>query len=179
MKKYLLILTAVLALAACKNNQPKNQNAAEATQTENSAVAVFSLDNLMANAETQVGKTVKVTGYVTHTCKHSGRRCFIADEENKVNIRVEAKGKIGGFNRELVGSKIEVTGALREKRLSTAEIDEMEKAIAEKRVKGDGSEESCDAETANVQKMREWMKERGKDYYAIYYIDGEEYSEVK
>ena len=58
-------------------------------------------------------------------------------------------------------------------------IDAMEKAIDEKKIKDDGSAESCDAETANVKKMREWMKENGKDYYAIYYIDGESYNEIK
>lgn len=55
----------------------------------------------------------------------------------------------------------------------------MEKSIAERRIKDDGSAESCDTETANIENMRSWMKENGKDYYPIYYIDGEDYSEVK
>jgi hypothetical protein len=71
-----------------------------------------------------------------------------------------------------------VEGILREKRYTAADIDNLQKAIDEKRVKNDGSEELCNAETANVKRMRKWMQERGKDYYATYYIDGQDYREV-
>ena len=42
----------------------------------------------------------------------------------------------------------------------------------------DGSAETCEAELANINEMREWMQEQGKDYYAIYYIDGLSYQEM-
>ncbi len=179
MKKYFLLFIAVLGFIACNNkNTSQEDTKTQPEETVKSAASVIELDKLLAQAEEYVNKPVTVKGYVTHTCKHAGRRCFLTGESQEYTVRVEAKGKIGGFNRELIGSEIEVTGTLHEKRLNPDEIAQMEQSIEEKRIKNDGSEEACDAETANIQKMREWMKEHGKDYYAIYYIDGEDYHEV-
>lgn len=178
MKKIFLLLAVVFAISSC-NNSAKQESTETSEQTAKSEAQIYTFEDLLAQAGTLVDKPVRVKGYVTHTCKHSGRRCFLAGEDQKVTMRVEAKGKIGGFNRELIGSQIEVDGILRENRLSTDKINEMEKAINEKAIKNDGSAESCDTETANIQKMRDWMKSNGKDYYSIYYIDGENYNEVK
>ena len=52
-------------------------------------------------------------------------------------------------------------------------------AFSAKKVKDDGSAESCDAETANITAMRQWMKEHNKDFYSIYYIDGTNYEVVE
>ena len=141
-------------------------------QTVKSEATVFTLDSLLNHAESYVDKSVTVRGFVTHTCKHSGRRCFITDESQKSTLKVEAKGEITGFNRELVGSEIEVTGILHENRLTIADIDEMEKEMED-------SSDACSSDAANIKKMRDWMKEKGKDYYPVYYIDGEKYNEIK
>ncbi len=181
MKKYFFISLVVLTTAISCNNQPNpaTGNNNENTTAKAEATTFKSIDTLIADAEQYVNQPVKVQGFVLHTCKHSGRRCFIANPDQSLTLRVEAKGKIGGFNRELVSSTIEVEGILRERRFTAEEINNMEKAIAEKRIKDDGSEESCNAETANVKKMRTWMKEKGKDYYALYYIDGEDFREIR
>jgi len=179
MKKYFLALLVAASMIAC-GNKSTNQDNATASQTTKATVSnAMTLDKLLANADEYVNKKVDVVGHVTHTCKHSGKRCFLTDDSQDITIRVEAKGKIGGFNRELIGSQIDVTGTFKERRMTTAEIATLEKTIEEKRIKDDGSAESCDAETANIQKMRDWMKEHNKDYYAIYYIDGEDYKEVE
>jgi hypothetical protein len=180
MKQILLLCTVVLALTACKNATPPSTPAA-APDIETSASPPpppIALDSLLAQAEALVGQPVRVEGYVTHTCKHSGRRCFLTDVRKEISLRVEAKGKIGGFHRELVGTKIIIDGLLRERRLASDEVDNMEKAIREQQVKNDGSEDMCNAELASITKMREWMQLRGKDYYAIYYIDGLDYREA-
>jgi len=129
----------------------------------------------MQQAESLVGKNVEVRGYVTHTCKHSGKRCFIVGEDQEVSIRVEAKGNIGGFNRELIGSELLINGTLRENRLSREYLDQMEKDLNDQKLQEDGSAETCEAELANIDGMKAWMQENGKDYYAVYYIDGEDY----
>jgi ABC-type Zn uptake system ZnuABC Zn-binding protein ZnuA len=179
MKKNLLLCLVALTLAAC-NGSPKSKTAAATgTETLASALPVFTIDSLLSQAEQLVGQPVRVTGHVTHTCKHSGRRCFIVNNSREVSIRVEAKGKIGGFNRELIGTAIDVEGILRERRYSPDDIDNLQKAIDEKRVKNDGSEELCNAETANVRRMRAWMTAHGKNYYATYYLDGQDYREVE
>jgi hypothetical protein len=174
-----LFLFAVLAVAffSCSGNK-KTELVAENAGTTVAAteqLPVFDLDSLLKAADRELDKNVKVTGYVTHTCKHSGKRCFIVGESQTVSMRVEAKGDIGGFNRELVGSKIEVSGILKERRLTEEYIAEMEKDVELKK-KEDGAAESCAAELSNIAGMRKWMKDNGKDYYSIYYMDGLNFS---
>jgi len=140
-------------------------------QSALSGFSVFELDNLLPVADQELEKTLTVVGYVTHTCKHSGKRCFIIGESQKATIRIEAKGEIGGFNRELVGSKLAITGVLKEWRLSEEFISEMEKDVNSRMVE-DGSAETCAAELSNISDMRQWMKDNNKDYYIIYYMDG-------
>lgn len=183
MKK--IILFAVMGLlAACGNNQKKPaENASgqiEATTAQQTDAPTYKLDDLLKVAEKHVDQKIKVIGHVTHTCKHAGKRCFIVGDSQKASVRVEAKGsKIGGFNRELIGSQISITGILRENRLSREYLDQTEKDLNDKKIQLGGNAESCNAELANISSMKEWMKENGKDYYSLYYIDGEEYEVVE
>ena len=39
--------------------------------------------------------------------------------------------------------------------------------------------EQCSSEMANIEGMRKWMEENGKDYYAIYYVEGISYEMVE
>jgi hypothetical protein len=170
-----ILMLSALCAASC-GNTPKQKDAAATKTTEaNAAVASsYDVDSLLTAADTLVGKTVSLRGYVTHTCKHSGKRCFLVGESHTTSIRVEAKEGIGGFNRELVGSQIAVRGTLRERRFSQDEIAQLEDN-ANKELEEDGSAESCHTELNSVAKMRRWMKSHGKDYYAIYYVDGNAY----
>ena len=181
MKNFIYVLVAVLGLGltACGGNNKKQ--AAETTE-ETSAVAVdkaLYVEDLLAKAETVVDKEVVLRGFITHTCKHSGRRCFVVGKDQKTSIRVEAKGNIGGFNRELIGSEVAIKGTLRENRLTKEYIDQMEEELNEKKGKEDGSAESCDAEMKNISSMREWMKNNNKEFYSLYYIDGLEYEVIE
>jgi len=138
-----------------------------------------SIAQFLAEAKDNLEQPVALTGVITHTCKHSGKRCFLADPDGKETVRVEAGGKIVGFNRELVGSLVKVTGTLKERRLSNEYIDQWEETLKEKGVKEDGTAETCAAENNNISRMRDWMKKHGKDYYSIYFIDGNDYEVVE
>jgi hypothetical protein len=168
---------AILAAMTSCGNKAKPAPAKEtATVT---TVAAYELDSLLLVAADLVDKNVTVRGFVTHTCKHSGKRCFIVGKDGKTSFRVEATGDIGGFNRELVGSEISVKGIVKERRLTAEAIDQHEKEVNEQQTQEDGSAETCAAELANIQEMRAWMKARGRDYYSIYYMDGETYEVVE
>jgi hypothetical protein len=173
MKQLFLLAVLSVAFFSCSGNKKTETVAetAEATTLASEQLPVFGLDSLLKVADRELDKTVRVNGYVTHTCKHSGKRCFIVGESQSVSMRIEAKGEIGGFNRELVGSKIEVAGVLKERRLSREYIADMEKDVELKK-KEDGTAESCAAELNNIAEMRKWMKDNGKNYYSIYYMDG-------
>ncbi|OJV75859.1 MAG: hypothetical protein BGO34_06500 [Bacteroidia bacterium 44-10] len=179
MKRLTFILVAFALFAVSCNNAGQKQNNSDNKQAVSEAGAVVvDVDSLYAIAESMIDKEIAVRGYVTHTCKHSGKRCFLTGEGQQHSIRVEAKGEIGGFNRELEGSQLVVNGILRERRLTQAEIADMEKSTNEKLSQEDGSAETCAAELANINEMKEWMKAQGKDYYSIYYIDGLNYEEI-
>jgi hypothetical protein len=171
------MMAIIACMASCKNK--KEQNVPGTRTTEQVTIAVYELDSLLLVAGDLVDKRVGVRGTVTHTCVHSGKRCFIVGESGAASFRVEAMGEIGGFNRELVGSKIEVKGVVKERRLTSEFIDQHEKEVNEQKTKEDGSAESCAAELENIQQMKAWMKERGKDYYSIYYMDGENYDVIE
>lgn len=181
MKKMMFLAIVAICLASCtsKNTEKKEIVTDSTSVAQTSDIAVYPLDSLLAVADQLVDKKVIVKGSVTHTCKHSGKRCFIVGDNENVSMRVEAKGNIGGFNRELVGSELAITGVVKERRLTKEYIDQYEKDVNEKKVKEDGSAESCQAELANISEMRDWMKNNNKDYYAIYYMDGEEFSIVE
>ena len=176
---FLAIMAICLTSCAGKSTEKKDNNSDSTTVAQVSGLAVYRLDSLLAVADQLVDKKVIVKGSVTHTCKHSGKRCFIVGDNENVSMRVEAKGNIGGFNRELVGSELAITGVVKERRLTKEYINQYEKDVNEKKVKEDGSAETCQAELTNINEMRDWMKKNNKDYYAIYYMDGEEFSIVE
>ena len=162
MKQLVLFAVLASALFSCSGSK----KLAEASDS------AFGLDQLIAVADQKVDNTVTVVGYVTHTCKHSGKKCFIVGESQKVSLRVEAQGEIETFSPELVGSKLAITGTLKEQRLSQEYIDEMESAVKLLQVNEEASEEACATELSNISDMRKWMKDNNKDYYVIYYMDG-------
>ncbi|MDR0687615.1 MAG: hypothetical protein LBF55_02885, partial [Prevotellaceae bacterium] len=106
----IILMLSALCAASC-GNATRQKGAAAAAKTIEAAdaadaadAASYDVDSLLTAADSLVGKTVSLRGYVTHTCKHSGKRCFLVGESQTATIRVEAKEGIGGFNRELVGS---------------------------------------------------------------------------
>jgi len=172
MKNYtIMAFIAGLLLTAC--NVKTNKSAENSTEAEK----VIVYDNLLNEAEGVVDKTVKIKGHVTHTCKHSGKRAFLVGDNEKFTVRVEAGGKIEGFDKSLEGNTLIVTGTLKERRLTKEYIDQWEEELKHKAE--DGSAESCKTEMNNINDMRAWMKENGKDHYSIYFVEGSEYEVVE
>jgi len=164
MKRLFLFSVVLFALLSCSGNNK---------QVEASA-PTFELDKLLAVADRNVDSTLTVVGYVTHTCMHSGKKCFIVGESQKVSFQVMANGEIETFSADLVGSKLAITGVLKEYQMSEEYIDEMETEVKELENE-EGMAETCAAELSNISEMRQWMKDNGKDYYVMYYMDGQKY----
>lgn len=169
-KKILFALALMLCLFACNNSKSDS--------TGNTNQTVLLLNDLMATADDQIEKEVVVRGHVTHVCKHSGKKCFITDENGEISLQILTGGDITAFDKNLVGSEIKVKGIVKERRLSKEYIDGIEKETLEKQEEGAASAEQCAAELANVSEMREWMQKRNKDHYAIYYMEGKSYEMV-
>ena len=184
MKKIIFVVVAFLGLgmASCGNSS-KKQETAVTPQTEVKTVDVekaLYLEDLLTKAETEVGKEVVLRGKITHTCKHSGRRCFVVGKnDSTLSIRVEAKGNIGGFNRELIGSEVAIKGILRENRMSEEDIKSMEEELKKQQANAKNGAESCDSEMKNIKGMRDWMKANNKEFYSIYFMEGLEFEVVE
>ncbi len=176
MQKLLLFTLAAFLLIACGQSSEKNT----ADQTAKKEKKYQELSEILNNAESLLGNEVHFKGLVTHTCRHSGRRCFVKSNKENISIRVEASGNITGFNHELSGEEIAVSGILRVNKLTKKYIDDWEEKL---KAEFDHEEleeggEHCSAEINNIKEMREWMKKNKKDYYPVYYVDGTDYEVI-
>ena len=43
------------------------------------------MEDILKDAEKNVDKEVVLKGFITHTCKHSGRRCFVMGKDQKTS----------------------------------------------------------------------------------------------
>ena len=161
-KKLLFLFVVIAALSSC---------------TANNSKSAYTVNELMDTISTQIDKEVRVYGTVTHVCMHTGKKCFIENETGDFTIQVNAGGIIDIFERDLVGSKIEAVGIVKEHRMEIEQIDEREKTALDQ-IHLEGAHEQCQAMLNNVAQMRAWMEKNKKDYYAIYYIDGIRYKEL-
>jgi len=173
MKNSIVLMMAVLLLAACGQKKSNNTEAASEPKAE-----VIDVAQVLDKAESTVDKEVVFKGWVSHVCKHSGRRCFLKSEDGSVSIRVEAGGKINGFNKELTGNQLQIEGIMKVKKLDEQYLSEWQAKVeaAQKAEDVEEGGEHCSAEMNNIKEMRDWMKKNGKDYYPIYYINGVDYS---
>ena len=121
MKKSIFILAAValLAMVSCNNKAKENQN------QESAATVALSVDDILAEGDSLVGKTVTVEGVCTHICKHGGKKLFMMGTDDTKMLRAEAC-ELGSFPAEVVNSLVSVTGTLEEDRIDEATIQRME-----------------------------------------------------
>lgn len=172
MKKFIMLSAAVLTLGFTSCGNP--HTAADAEAAEDSAVVAvdqaITVEQALGQADSLVNKEITLRGDITHICKHSGRHCFmVGAQDSTLSMRIDAKGNIGGFNRELNGTEIAVRGILHEGKLSQEYIDDMEKALEAEKAEG---KEVCDADMQNIIHMRDWMKANNREAFSIYYLEG-------
>lgn len=170
MYKHLLLLTLLLvSLIACQSKKT------EQAQTSNA----YELETLMKEIDQKVDQEILVDGFVTHVCKHSGKKCFITNETGKVSIQIMTGGEIEMFDKELVGSTIRVKGVVKESQtLSPEDLQSREERMLAMQTEGSLNADQCDAELASIEDMRKWMTENSKEFYTIYRIDGLSYEVV-
>ncbi len=104
MRKLFLSSLLFVFLVNCTNTKK-----ADDSQLAMHEIPVVTVENLLAQPEAYDGKEVKISGMVTHVCKHSGKRLHLAGTDQSTKIRIEA-GSVGQFERELEGSDIIATG---------------------------------------------------------------------
>lgn len=168
MKTYISILSVAAAALMVSCGGGATQQKVEEASLKASAQPIASLIGSLGE---HVGDTLVVSGTVRHTCKHSGRRCFVSGEDRSKTVRIESGGNIGGFNKELIGSDIVVRGVVKEVRTTK---EQLVKARADMEAqKAQGIEpESCESSIGNIDAKLAQMEQDGRDFWSDYYVQG-------
>ena len=184
-----ITFAVLLALFASCGNQAKKAN--DAAETSEVTVA-----GLIADAGPFVEQAVKVQGTVVHVCRHGGQRLFITGADSEDRIRCTTGEEIAEFEVDLEGSRIEVTGIVKELVIDETYLAEWEAEVlagADEHARGEGHEggvghgehaettvEHVEGEDARAQKeatlqriqdVRDEIAASGKGHLSDYWIE--------
>jgi hypothetical protein len=82
--------------------------------TSSKGATKVDVDTFKENAPDMVGKTVVITGMVTHVCKHGGKKMFIMNSDADVQVKITTGEDIASFPVELEGESVWVNGVVEE-----------------------------------------------------------------
>ncbi len=185
-KKFAVALAAVAMLftASCGGNKKAETDAAQAEAVQDS---VMEVEEVLANADSLVGKTVKVEAICFHVCQHGQKKMHLmGNDSTKILLVMAPEGD--KFKEEYKNSIVDVEGTLMESRVDEAALAEREANIKaqqkEEKQHGHG-EGGCDASKKakgvksntiadQIAEQRKMIKEReakeGKAYLSYYYV---------
>ena len=159
-------MSVAAMLTACGGKANK-----EVAKTASLIETATPIDSMLSQMGKHVGDTIAISGTVRHTCKHSGRRCFISGDDRSKSIRIEAGGNIGGFNKELIGSQIAVKGVVKE--IRTTKEDFLKYRAELEAQKAQGTEaDHCESSIGDIDAKLAKMEQDGKAYWSDYYLAG-------
>jgi hypothetical protein len=176
-----LILLMTAFLASC--NFSTKEEATNANDTVLITVATFD-----TSAYNYIDRPVWIEGTVTHTCKHGGKRMFIADGNDSILVEVTTGPDIVKFEDALVGSRLKVLGMLRELRIDDKYLNEWEAELKQPVENHDvgihtgqkgHEDQTADDKFAQINAYREQIKASGSDHLSFYSIEAISFSEVK
>lgn len=194
-KRFTIALAAVAMMfmaASCGGNKSGDKAAAE---TEVVADSVLEVDDVLAQADSLVGKDIKIEGVCTHICAHGGGKIFLMGSDSTKMVRIMA-GEFKAFDKKCVNSIVSVEGKLVEQRIDEAYLvkweEEMKAKQCEEEKHGEGEGGCATSKQANgvkgntmaeqLAEYREKIKNReekeGKAYLSNFFVEATKY-EIK
>jgi len=182
-KKLFVLIALAVIFAACNTTQEKSTGSESPEQEPIDEQITITVAEFDKNAADYVGKEVKISGTVDHTCKHGGKRMFIIDEDTEGRVKINAGESISSFDAELEGSQVVAIGVVDELVVNEAYLDKWEKEVMEEAGEEhkihDGKHEKEDQEgeddTAHelerINNLRQQLAESGKDHLTFYSIE--------
>jgi hypothetical protein len=176
-----IIVLAFVFLTACNFNA--NKEASNPNDTV--LITVLTFDT---TAHNYVDKPVWIAGTVSHTCKHGGKRMFLADGNDSILVEVTTGPDIVQFDESLIGSRVKVLGTLKELRIDNKYLNEWEaelKKPAENTETGihtgqkGHEDQSADDKFAQINAYRDQLKQSGTDHLSFYSVEAISFTEVK
>jgi hypothetical protein len=181
-KLFPIIILSVLFIASC------NQGTKDSTGENKADTALITVLSFDTSAYRFVDKPVIIEGTVLHLCKHGGKRMFLVDGTDSVRVEITAGGDITKFEETLLGSRVRVSGTLKEERIDEKYLNEWENEVKKPDANHDvgvhtgakghedqGTQEKLDQITA----LREDIKKSGKDHLSNYSIEAAKFVELK
>lgn len=121
-----------------------------------------------------IGTKLSMKGRVTNV-DLKNKRCLLTS--GNLSIRLDAKGNVIGFNKELIGMDIYVYGTLRERRYYLRDLRKArEKSMEIIRQHADSICERQINEIGYIDMMEQWINSNNRPYYSIMSFDCEEYA---
>ena len=139
-KNLFIILFISVFLFSCGN---KKENGKDAAKTDEVAATV-TVANLLDNPDEYIDKLVRISGTVTHVCKHGGKKLFIFDEDPDKTLRITVGEKLSEFDVTLEGDEVLFEGTFRQLIMDEAYVDQLEEDM--KQVEQAEGEEHSHAE---------------------------------
>lgn len=152
------------------------------------AAAVFTVDQVVAQASELVDSVIDIEGVCSHTCKHGATKMFLIGDS--ATLRIEA-GDLGSFDTNVINNLVNVKGKVCEDRIDEAYLARLEEQIKENAAENHGeSEAGCSHDNAannvkaatplaQIEEMRSQIAQRsaseGKPYISRYYVLAESY----
>lgn len=187
MKK--IITTALMMSAlflACNNSS--NQQANDCGMEKDCCKGVYSPKSVLDSAEFLVDKQLKIKANVTRVC-HCGSNITFTDlNDTTVTLYVRAGGEIPKFNQCLKGKSANISGYLRVKKYTQADLDStvmmLENKLSEFASKSDSASlkmvenikaKIADTKADNAEKGA-WMAAHNSDFYPFYYFEAEKFA---
>ena len=134
--RILSVIVLAFLMTAC-NTQKKADSAAEQADPVEVTVA-----QILDEAANMVDQKVIISGSVTHVCRHGGQRLFIIGEDPEKTFKITTGEEIAEFDVSLEGSRILVSGIVKELIIDETYLAEWEaEAMQGAGVQGEGSGE--------------------------------------
>ncbi len=166
-KQSVFLFIAAFLFFSCGNNS----NTAEQNTQADSEYSVVALNDLLENPDAYVDKPVKISGLVTHVCRHGGEKLFITTADESNSLKITTGGDASRFDVAYEGSVLEVEGVLKKLVIDEAYIAKMEdEACAEHEVV-EGEEHEATAAMQQVDALKAKLTECGQEYLAEYWVE--------
>ena len=181
-KLFPILIVILFAFVAC------NQGARETGEMVKNDTTLLTVLTFEQQADSCIDKPVIIEGTVLHLCKHGGKRMFLVDGTDSIRVEVTTGPEIAKFDDALVGSRVRVSGILKEERIDAKYLNEWEAEVKQPEENHDvgvhtgakGHEDQGVQEKLDqINAMREDLKNSGKDHLSFYSVEAGSFTELK
>lgn len=180
----LLSISILLIFLVTSCNQ-SDKEAGDKTGSDTTLLTVAAFDT---SAYHSVDKPVIIEGTVLHTCKHGGKRMFLADGNDSITVEITTGPDIPKFDESLIGSRVRVTGLLREERIDDKYLNEWEAEVKQPSENHDAGihtgtkgheDQAVQDKLDQINALREQLKKSGKDHLSNFSVEALSFKEIK